>query len=80
MDDMDTPPPLLDTPSTAKVLGLKPRTLEEWRRRGGGPQYIRLSATCVRYQIDSLNEWIAERAATSIAQEAARDVRSGSDQ
>ncbi len=80
MDYPAHPPPLLDTPSTAKILGLKPRTLEEWRRRGGGPQFIRLSATCVRYSIDSLNEWISERTATSIAQEAARAARSGSDQ
>ena len=79
MDDTAHPPTLLDTPSTAKALGLRPRTLEEWRRRGGGPQFIRLSATCVRYSIDSLNEWISERTATSIAQEAARAARSSSD-
>ena len=70
-----TPQPLLDTPATAEVLQVRPRTLEEWRRRGGGPPYIRISATCVRYDVDSLNRWISDRTATSTAEEAARKVR-----
>ena len=73
-----TPPTLLNTRVAAQALGVQPRTLEDWRRRGGGPAYIRLSATCVRYSLDSLQAWLNERTATSTAQEAARELRAAS--
>ena len=77
MDDSTHVSPLLKTPAAAKVLDVKPRTLEEWRSRGGGPPFVRLSATCVRYELDKLKEWISERTACSTAEEAARRVAAG---
>lgn len=73
MTNSRRPPTLLDTPAAAEALGIQPRTLEDWRRRGGGPPYIRVSTTCVRYSLDSLEVWLHERTATSTAEEAARE-------
>jgi predicted DNA-binding transcriptional regulator AlpA len=54
-------PTLLDTPAAANVLGIGRRTLEDWRRRGTGPPFVRLSATRVRYSLDALVAWLGER-------------------
>lgn len=62
-------PTLVDTPRAAEILHLTPRALEERRRRGGGPPYVRLSATCVRYRLSDLARWIEERTYTSTAEE-----------
>ena len=59
------PPTLLDTPTAAEALGVQPRTLEDWRRRGGGPPYIRVSTTRVRYSLDALEAWLDERTTAS---------------
>ena len=77
MESVRRPPVLVSTTVAAQVLDVRPRTVEDWRRRGGGPPYVRISATCVRYSLDSLREWITERTATSTAEEAARKVRAG---
>lgn len=67
----DDRPLLVDTPRAAAILGLTPRALEERRRRGGGPPYVRLSPTCVRYRLTDIEEWIASRTFASTAQEVA---------
>ena len=40
---------LLTTVQAAEHLGLSPRTLEDWRVRGGGPPYRKLGRKAVRY-------------------------------
>lgn len=52
---------LLRPDDAARFLGVEPRTLETWRYRGGGPVFVRISASCVRYDIADLDNWIAER-------------------
>ena len=59
----------LDTPATAKMLELTPRALEERRRRGDGPPYVRLSRTCVRYRLSDILEWADERTFRSTSEE-----------
>ena len=49
----------------AIILEVTPRCLENWRHRGGGPNFIRISARCIRYRRSDLNKWIAERVRTS---------------
>ena len=66
-----TLPPLLKTEAAGKILGLTVRAMEERRRRGDGPPFVRLGATSVRYSILSLEEWIAKRTYSSTAEEAA---------
>ncbi len=49
----------------AIILEVTPRCLENWRHRGGGPSYVRISARCIRYRRSDLNKWIEERVRTS---------------
>jgi predicted DNA-binding transcriptional regulator AlpA len=55
------PAPLLTTHAIAQVLGIRPRTLQDWRRRCVGPAYIRLSATRVRYSVPVVEAWLQMR-------------------
>lgn len=48
---------LMDTKTAADVLGISPRTLEDWRWRGGGPRFLRLSRNCIRYRHADLLDW-----------------------
>jgi len=52
---------LLDKYRTCALLGIKPKTLESWRRAASGPAYIRISPTCVRYRRRDVLEWIEAR-------------------
>lgn len=52
---------LLTTREAAQLLGLQPRTLREWRRRGKGPSYYRVSARAVRYSRTALKRFLEER-------------------
>lgn len=47
----------LTTHQAAIFLNLSPRTLEKYRRVGGGPTYAVYGARAVRYSIASLDEW-----------------------
>ena len=40
--------PLLDETQAAELLGISARTLQRWRRTGGGPVFVRLGGS-VRY-------------------------------
>ena len=56
---------LLDERAAAAALGMTPRAMQEWRRSGGGPQYVRISSRCIRYRPEDLSAWAAERLRTS---------------
>jgi predicted DNA-binding transcriptional regulator AlpA len=60
-----TPLPMLNQEQAAALLAVEPRTLEAWRLKGGGPQFVRLSRRCVRYRPADLEAWIAARVAAS---------------
>lgn len=45
---------LLDTPDAAEVLGVSPRTMEDWRWRGGGPEWFKVGKRLVRYRLEDL--------------------------
>ena len=45
----------------ADILSISPRTLEKWRREGGGPKFIRMSHKCVRYRIADIEIFQEER-------------------
>jgi predicted site-specific integrase-resolvase len=42
---------LLTETETANLLRVKPKTLQEWRRRGHSLRYVRISAGCIRYRL-----------------------------
>jgi predicted GIY-YIG superfamily endonuclease len=56
---------LVSEQEAADALGMTPRTMQEWRRRGGGPPFVRISSRCVRYRPDDLREWAGARIRTS---------------
>lgn len=45
----------------ANFLSLTPRTLQAWRYRGDGPQFIRISRRCIRYRRCDLDQWLEQR-------------------
>jgi len=67
MLDRDTGETLLTTTEAASVLGVSPRTLEGFRRKGGGPAFVAISRNLVRYQPTALDTWIASRSAPHTA-------------
>ncbi len=50
---------MLKTRDAARVLGLKPRTLENWRRLAIGPTYSKLGHA-VRYSRGALEQFIQD--------------------
>jgi predicted DNA-binding transcriptional regulator AlpA len=58
----DMPSPnLINENIAADLLGLSPRTLQNWRVRGGGPLFIRISNRSIRYRPSDIQDWIQER-------------------
>ena len=45
----------------AAFLGYSVRALQNWRLRGGGPRYVKVSEKSVRYQPRDLQAWIDAR-------------------
>ena len=65
---------LLKTEEAGKILRLTVRAMEERRRRGDGPPFVRLGATSVRYDVALLERWIADRTYSSTSEETAPDA------
>jgi hypothetical protein len=68
---------LLDNEQTAALLGIKPNTLEVWRHKGRGPDFLKLGTTPqapVRYARSVVTEWLAAQSfrSTSAFTKAAR--------
>lgn len=64
-----TPSPataLLTERQAAAILDLSHRTLQAWRVRGGGPQFIKLGSN-VRYRPADLDAWLAENTRANTA-------------
>ena len=51
---------LLETVHAADELGLSPRTLEGWRRRGEGPPYLKIGRR-VKYRPEDIEAFKATR-------------------
>jgi excisionase family DNA binding protein len=51
---------LLSESEAADHLGVSPRTLANWRSRGGGPAYVRVGGKAVRYRFADLQEFVEE--------------------
>jgi predicted DNA-binding transcriptional regulator AlpA len=52
---------LVNEAETAALLGIAPRTLQEWRRKGAGPAFIRLTGRSVRYRQADVLAWVRAR-------------------
>lgn len=52
--------PLLTTAQVAERLGLAPITLQIWRGKGRGPEWLRVPGTrLIRYTPDSIDRFLA---------------------
>jgi len=58
---IDLPIASVSTPAAAEILDVSVRTMEEWRRTGAGPQFVRYSSRCLRYRIRELEKFQEER-------------------
>ena len=56
---------LINEEAAAEYLGLKVRTMQGFRYRGGGPRYIAISSRCLRYRRIDLRSWADARVRTS---------------
>lgn len=51
---------LLTEKQVSDLLGLKQRTLQQWRLFDRGPKYIKLSVRVIRYRWRDVQEWLAK--------------------
>ncbi|WP_425410756.1 helix-turn-helix transcriptional regulator [Hyphococcus sp.] len=52
---------LLCEKDAASFLGYTIRALQNWRLRGGGPQYVKISARSIRYRRRDLLAWVESK-------------------
>jgi predicted DNA-binding transcriptional regulator AlpA len=62
---------LIDESEAARFLGYSVRSLQNWRVRGGGPRFVKVSARSVRYRRRELIRWSEARLVSSTAEVAA---------
>lgn len=60
---------LLNEQQAAEFLSYSVRALQNWRTRGGGPQYVKVSSRSIRYRRRDLIAW-AESKITAHSTEA----------
>ncbi len=63
---------LLNTEQAAERLTLKKQTLEAWRIRGGGPNFLKIGRA-VRYREEDLNEFLLQ----ALRENTSADTRPG---
>jgi predicted DNA-binding transcriptional regulator AlpA len=49
---------LVNEKEAAHFLGYTVRALQNWRVRGCGPKFVKVSARSVRYRVSDLSEWV----------------------
>lgn len=59
---------LMNERDAAAFLCYTVRALQNWRVRGGGPKFIKVSSRSIRYTRRDLNEWIEARKISNTAQ------------
>jgi predicted DNA-binding transcriptional regulator AlpA len=63
-----TPDPALLTPeAVARRLGVSSGVLQQWREKGTGPAFVRLTRKTLRYRVADVDGFIAGRICTSTA-------------
>lgn len=61
---------LISERKAGEYLGFAPRTMQDRRYKGTGPQFVRLSSRTVRYRRADLKAWADSQVRTSTAQAA----------
>ena len=60
---------LLKEAQAAEFLHFSTRALQNWRCRGGGPKYVRVSSRSVRYRLTDLIDWTTARLRSSTSED-----------
>ena len=60
---------MIDEQKAAEFTGYSVRALQNWRVRGGGPKFVKVSGRSIRYRRRDLIEW-AERLLVASTSEA----------
>ena len=59
---------LIDERAAADYLCYSVRALQNWRSRGGGPNFVKVSGRSVRYTRRDLQAWIASKRVANTSQ------------
>ncbi|WP_373460369.1 helix-turn-helix transcriptional regulator [Pseudokordiimonas caeni] len=59
---------LIGEKEAASYLGFSVRALQNWRVRGGGPKFVKISARAVRYRYSDLDAWTENRLVISTSE------------
>lgn len=54
---------LIPERDAADFLGYTTRALQNWRLRGGGPYFLKVSKRSIRYRRRDLNDWVESKIA-----------------
>ncbi|MGR3510809.1 MAG: helix-turn-helix transcriptional regulator [Sulfitobacter sp.] len=63
-----SPSTLVNEREAASILCYSVRALQNWRHRGGGPDFVKVSSRSVRYRRADLEKWIAARTVSNTSQ------------
>ena len=64
---------LINEKEASVYIGHSVRALQNWRVRGGGPKFAKISARSIRYRRCDLDQWIESKLVRSTS-EAANDA------
>ncbi|MFT6558341.1 helix-turn-helix transcriptional regulator [Sneathiella sp.] len=59
---------LMTEKEAAAFMGYTMRALQNWRLRGGGPNYVKVSSRSIRYRFRDINDWIEARIINNTSQ------------
>ena len=59
---------LVNEREAASILCYSVRALQNWRHRGGGPDFVKVSSRSVLYRRTDLYQWIADRTVSNTSQ------------
>jgi predicted DNA-binding transcriptional regulator AlpA len=68
---------LLTERDAADFLGFTMRALQNWRLRGGGPAFVKVSARSIRYRRRDLMAWSESKLALHTSQSVTGELRHG---
>ena len=60
---------LINEKEVARYIDHSVRALQNWRLRGGGPKFVKVSARSVRYRRRDIEAWIDSHTVTSTSDE-----------
>ncbi len=63
-----TPDTLVNEREAASILCYSVRALQNWRHRGGGPHFVKVSSRSVRYRRCDLTKWVDARIVSNTSQ------------